>query len=115
MAELLSHGGRHIYGDVRIWHRSIISRGKKKRLKRSAHRCRQDALQWSTSEQLLCMVAKNAPVLAMSGPGTGMIIVGYTTWGVIGRDIASGAEQTISYEGVNAMTEGSGYTYVSYV
>ena len=68
-----------------------------------------------TSEQLLCMVAKNAPVLAMSGPGTGMIIVGYTTWGVIGRDIASGAEQTISYEGVNAMTEGSGYTYVSYV
>lgn len=67
------------------------------------------------SEQLLCMVAQNAPVLAMSGPGTGLIIVGYTTWGVICRDIVSGEEMAISYGEVDAMTEGSGYTYVSYV
>lgn len=67
------------------------------------------------AEQVLYIVNQDIPVIAMLNAKDAVIITGYNDGSVDYRDVGNGESHTVSYEEMDAMTTGSGHTYVAYV
>lgn len=68
-----------------------------------------------SAEQVLYIVNQDIPVIAMLNAKDAVVITGYNDGSVDYRDVGNGESHTVSYEEMNAMTAGSGHTYVAYV
>ncbi len=65
-----------------------------------------------TTDEVLYVVNQGFPVIAMTDEKTGVVLVGYDTENVIYADAGTGKRSSVSYEEMDAMTEGSGHTFV---
>lgn len=65
-----------------------------------------------TSEQLAYIINQGKPVIGIKQDGNAIILVGYTDTNIIYVDAASGERKTSKFEEMDAMTAGSGHTYI---
>lgn len=65
-----------------------------------------------TSEQLAYIINQGKPVIGIQKDGKPIILVGYTDTDIIYVDAASGERKTSKFEEMDAMTAGSGHTYI---
>lgn len=65
-----------------------------------------------TAEQLAYIINQGKPVIGMKEAGKPIILVGYTDEKVIYVDAASGERKTGTFEEMDALTAGTGHTYI---
>lgn len=65
-----------------------------------------------TAEQLAYIINQGKPVIGMKEAGKPIILVGYTDENVIYVDAASGERKTSTFEEMDALTAGTGHTYI---
>lgn len=65
-----------------------------------------------TAEQLAYIINQGKPVIGMKEVGKPIILVGYTDENVIYVDAASGERKTSTFEEMDALTAGTGHTYI---
>lgn len=65
-----------------------------------------------TAEQLAYIINQGKPVIGMKEGGKPIILVGYTDENVIYVDAASGERKTSTFEEMDALTAGTGHTYI---
>ncbi len=65
-----------------------------------------------TADEVLYVVNQGFPVIAMTEEKKGVVLVGYDAESVIYADAGSGKRSSVTYEVMDAMTEGSGHTFV---
>lgn len=65
-----------------------------------------------TAEQLAYIINQGKPVIGMKDAGKPIILVGYTDEKVIYVDAESGERKTGTFEEVDALTAGTGHTYI---
>lgn len=65
-----------------------------------------------TAEQLAYIINQGKPVIGMKEVGKPIILVGYTDENVIYVDAASGERKTSTFEEMDALTAGTGNTYI---
>lgn len=68
-----------------------------------------------TLNQVLYIINKGMPVIAMTDSSHAILLTGYSIDSVTYVDPDSGAEQTVSMDEMNAITAGSGNTFIGYV
>lgn len=67
-----------------------------------------------TLSQVLYIINKGMPVIAMPDPGHAVLVVGYTTDVVIYMDPENGSITALSMDEMDAMMAGSGNTFIGY-
>ena len=65
-----------------------------------------------TAEQLAYIINRGKPVIGMKEAGKPIILVGYTDENVIYVDAASGERKISTFEEMDALTAGTGHTYI---
>lgn len=65
-----------------------------------------------TSEQLAYIINQGKPVIGIQKDGKAIILVGYTDTDIIYVDAASGERKTSTFEEMDALTAGTGHTYI---
>ncbi len=65
-----------------------------------------------TTDEVLYVVSQGYPVIAMTDARKGVVIVGYDTESVTYADVSSEKRESVTYDALDAMTEGSGHTFV---
>ena len=68
-----------------------------------------------TLSQVLYIINRGTPVLAMTDASHTILLTGYSTDTVTYVDPESAAEYTVTIEEMEAMTAGSGNTFVAYM
>ena len=68
-----------------------------------------------TLNQVLYIINKGRPVIAMTDPSHAILLTGYSTETVTYINPDDGAEHTVSIDEMNAMLAGSGNTFIGYV
>lgn len=68
-----------------------------------------------TLSQILYIINKGLPVIAMTDSSHAILLTGYSTDSVTYIDPDSGAENTVSIDDMNAIAAGSGNTFIGYV
>lgn len=68
-----------------------------------------------TLSQVLYIINKGMPVIAMTDSSHAILLTGYSTDSVTYIDPDSGAEQTVSIDEMNGIVAGSGNTFIGYV
>ena len=68
-----------------------------------------------TVEQVLYIIGKGTPVIALTDHMNAVILTGYTSDTVTYMNPADGSVHTVSTEEVAAMSAGSGNTFIGYV
>ena len=65
-----------------------------------------------TAEQLAYIINQGKPVIGIQKDGKAIILVGYTDTDIIYVDAASGERKTSTFEEMDALTAGTGHTYI---
>ncbi len=65
-----------------------------------------------TSEQLAYIINQGKPVIGIQKDGKAIILVGYTDTDIIYVDATSGERKTSTFEEMDALTAGTGHTYI---
>lgn len=68
-----------------------------------------------TLDQVLYIINKGRPMIAMTDAAHAILLTGYTTTDVTYIDPDDGAEHTVDMDTMNAMVAGSGNTFIGYV
>lgn len=68
-----------------------------------------------TLDQVLYVINKGLPVIALTDAGHAILLTGYSTTDVTYVDPDSGEEHTVSVNDMAAMVQGSGNTFIGYV
>lgn len=68
-----------------------------------------------TVEEVLYVINKDTPVIALTDSSNAVVLTGYGTAGVTYVDLSTGAANTVPMETVTEMTAGSGNTFISYI
>lgn len=66
-----------------------------------------------TAEELLYIINRDKPVIAMKDAKSAMILIGYTERRITYIDVSSGEKHTVSQKELEKMTEKSGHTYIA--
>ena len=68
-----------------------------------------------TTEEMLYIIGKGTPVVAMTDSANAVLLIGYDTSSVTYIDPADGAVRTTTLEEMDSMVAGSGHTFIGYV
>lgn len=68
-----------------------------------------------TAEEMLYIIGKGTPVIAMTDSANAVLLIGYDMKTITYADPMDGSMKTNSIEAVDAMTDGSGHTFIGYV
>lgn len=68
-----------------------------------------------TTEEMLYIIGKGTPVVAMTDSANAVLLIGYDTSSVTYIDPADGRAHTTTPEEMDSMVAGSGHTFISYV
>lgn len=68
-----------------------------------------------TLDEVLYVINKGMPVIAMTDPGHAILLTGYTTTDVTYIDPDDGTEHTVGINDMESMVNGSGNTFIGYV
>ena len=68
-----------------------------------------------TLNQVLYVINKGCPVIALTDSSHAILLTGYTTTDVTYVDPDTGEENTVSVNDMEAMANGSGNTFIGYV
>lgn len=68
-----------------------------------------------TVEQILYIIGRGTPIIAMTDRDNAILLVGYNTETITYMDPATGKKPSVSPETIEEMTAGSGHTYIGYV
>lgn len=67
-----------------------------------------------TTEQVLYLISRNTPVVALTGNGNAVLLTGYDKKTVTYFDLSTQSEKTVTQEKMNEMVKASGNTFVGY-
>lgn len=67
-----------------------------------------------TTEEMLYIIGKGTPVIAMTDNSNAILLIGYDTSSVTYVDPASGSVKTNTTEAIDEMVAGSGHTFIGY-
>ena len=68
-----------------------------------------------TTEEMLYIIGRGTPVIAMTDSSNAVLLIGYDTSTVTYIDPADGAVRTSTAEEIDSMVAGSGHTFIGYV
>lgn len=68
-----------------------------------------------TAEEMLYIIGKGTPVIAMTDSSNAVLLIGYDTKTVTYIDPRDGREKTSTMEAIDEMVAGSGHTFIGYV
>ncbi len=66
-----------------------------------------------TAEELMYIINRNKPVIAMKDADKAIILIGYTESQIKYIDVDSGEKHSVPTEELEEMTEKSGHTYIA--
>ena len=68
-----------------------------------------------TTEEMLYIIGRGTPVIAMTDSSNAVLLIGYDTSTVTYIDPADGGVHTSTAEEIDSMVAGSGHTFIGYV
>ena len=68
-----------------------------------------------TLDQVLYVINKGCPVIALTDASHAILLTGYTTSSITYIDPETGNEETVSVSEMEDMTDGSGNTFIGYI
>lgn len=68
-----------------------------------------------TTEEMLYIIGKGTPVIAMTDNSNAILLIGYDTAVVDYLDPADGSQKSVTAETIDEMVAGSGHTFIGYV
>ena len=80
-----------------------------------AHHAKKVDLTGCSLDQILYVINKGLPVIAMTDASHAILLTGYTMTDITYIDPDTGSEHTVGMEQMSAMAAGSGNTFIGYL